>query len=334
MANKILVTGGAGFIGSALVWELNQRGVKNIWVSDYLGKDLRYQNLVPLVFEEYLEADSLLEKIKGNDPVLKEIGLVYHLGACSRTTQTDCRYLIQNNYEYTKSLAHWAIDNGKRFIYASSAATYGDGSLGMEDDESSLQTLRPLNMYAYSKHLFDLYAKAQGWLEGGRNGIVGLKYFNVFGPNEGHKGDMCSLVYKAFHQIQKEGKISLFKSYHPNFKDGEQMRDFLYVKDAICMTLFLGESEASGIFNLGSGVAHTWLDLVSAIFKALNKAPSIEFIEMPDSLKPKYQYFTKANIQKLLSLGYAKNNIERRTSLEESVRDYVQNYLLKNAHLG
>ncbi|GHC04909.1 ADP-glyceromanno-heptose 6-epimerase [Cerasicoccus arenae] len=322
---KILVTGGAGFIGSALVWALNELGRDDILVADFLGEDEKWKNLVPLKFADYVEADELLELLE--DDALTDIELVLHLGACSATTERDCRYLIQNNFEYTKSLASWALGRGARFVYASSAATYGDGAQGMDDQLEDLHALRPLNMYGYSKHLFDCYAQREGWL----NKIVGLKYFNVYGPNEDHKGDMRSVVHKAFGQIRETGKVSLFKSYLPDYADGGQMRDFLYVKDAVAMTLHLAEtSSANGLFNLGSGQANTWISLVTPIFTALNLPVNIEFIEMPDQLRGKYQYFTKADTTKLQGSGFAGCQY----SLAEAVTDYVAQYLTPGRHLG
>lgn len=214
-----------------------------------------------------------------------------------------------------------------RFIYASSAATYGDGSLGFVDDETKLETLRPLNMYGYSKQLFDLWAKKNNVL----NKIVGIKYFNVFGPNEYHKGDMRSVVHKAFEQVRDTGKVRLFKSLNPKYKDGEQMRDFVYIKDAIDMTLyFIDHPDKNGIFNVGAGKARTWNDLVSALFNAIGKPVNIEYIDLPDHLREKYQYFTEANLDKIRSAGYNKAT----TSLEDGVNDYVKNYLLKDLYLG
>jgi len=215
---KILVTGGAGFIGSALVWELNRRDCENIVVCDILGTNEKWRNLTPLRFIDYVEAADLQSRLQSG--ALGKFDVVLHMGACSATTEKDATYLAKNNFEFTKDLAAWSLANNSRFVYASSAATYGDGSAGMKDDESKLDTLRPLNMYGYSKHLFDLHAKRAGFL----NKIVGLKYFNVFGPNEDHKGDMRSLVHKSFAQVQKEGVIKLFKSYRKNFRDGEQNR--------------------------------------------------------------------------------------------------------------
>lgn len=321
--DKILVTGGAGFIGSALVWALNQQGIDTIHIADFLDESDKWKNLVPLRFSDYIEADDLLSHLSD----FKGVSTLFHLGACSATTERNARYLIQNNYEYTKTLAEWALSQGIRFVYASSAATYGDGEQGMDDTNPHLHQLRPLNMYGYSKHMFDLYAQQRGYLDK----IVGLKYFNVFGPNENHKGDMRSLVNKAFKQIQATGKLSLFKSYHPDYKDGEQQRDFLYVKDAVAMTLHLANSNAAqGLFNLGSGQANTWNKLAGAIFAALDMPPEIEYIDMPPTLKGKYQYFTQANIAKLHATQYTQTI----TGLDSAVRDYIRNYLLKDKYLG
>jgi len=321
---RVLVTGGAGFIGSALVWALNRRGCDNIVVCDILGTNEKWRNLTPLRFADYVEAADLLPRLQSG--ALGKFDLVLHLGACSATTEKDATYLIKNNYEFTKDLAVWSLANKTRFVYASSAATYGDGSTGMEDDDTKLDTLRPLNMYGYSKHLFDLHAKRAGFL----NKIVGLKYFNVFGPNEDHKGDMRSLVHKSFAQVQNENLIRLFKSYRKDFRDGEQKRDFLYVKDCVAMTLHLAANKkAGGLFNIGSGEARTWIDLANSVFAALNKKSKIEFIEMPETIRDKYQYFTQANISRLRATGYK----EKITSLENAVADYVQNYLVADKRL-
>ena len=321
---RVLVTGGAGFIGSALVWALNRRGCERIVVCDRLGTDEKWRNLTPLRFADYVEADDLLPRLQSG--ALGKFDLVLHMGACSSTTETDAGFLIRNNYEFTRDLATWALGQKTRFVYASSASTYGDGSAGMNDDDGKLDKLRPLNMYGYSKHLFDLHAKRAGFL----NRMVGLKYFNVFGPNEGHKGDMRSLVHKSTAQVQAEGVIRLFKSYRSDFRDGEQKRDFLYVKDAVAMTLHLATTpKANGLFNIGSGAARTWLDLARAGFAALKRKPKIEFIEMPETIRDKYQYFTQANLLRLRGAGYAAPV----TSLENAVFDYVRKYLVPDKRL-
>lgn len=324
---KILVTGGAGFIGSALVWALNQRGSNDIIVCDRLGTDEKWKNLVGLSFSDYIDADDLESRLENDPNSLGEFSLVLHLGACSATTEKDAGFLMRNNFEFTKNLAEWAVKRGTRFVYASSAATYGDGSHGMDDSDPDLLRLEPLNMYGYSKHLFDLYAQRTGILEK----IVGLKYFNVYGPNENHKDDMRSVVNKAYAQILESGTVSLFKSHRPDYKDGKQKRDFLYVKDAVAMTLHLAENPlANGLFNLGSGEANTWIDLANAIFAALGKEPNIQFVDMPETLREKYQYYTCADVMRLQESGFGQTI----TPLADAVADYVRNYLIPDKLLA
>jgi len=321
-----LVTGGAGFIGSALVWALNRRGNDRILVADRLDRSEKWRNLAPLRFDDYLEADALLAAIERN--ALDRVQTVYHLGACSSTTETDAAFLIRNNYEYTKTLAEWAVRRNIRFVYASSAATYGalEGDLS---EDLELPSLRPLNIYAYSKHLFDLHALRRGYADR----IAGLKYFNVFGPNEDHKGDMRSMVHKAFEQIRETGRVRLFKSDRPEFADGEQRRDFVYVKDAIAMTLHVGEQppgSLDGLVNIGSGQAHTWNELMRAVFAAMGAPPQIEFVDMPAHLRGKYQYSTCAAIDRIRRGGFT----QPLTPLADAVADYVRGYLLPNRRLG
>jgi ADP-L-glycero-D-manno-heptose 6-epimerase len=324
---QALADRGTGCVFSALVWELNRRGCENIVVCDRLSTDEKWKNLVPLKFADYIDGNDLLQAVQHSPAKLGRFDHVLHLGACSATTERDADYLMRNNYEFTKQLCQWSLAHQTRFVYASSAATYGDGAHGMDDQMPDIHALRPLNMYGYSKHLFDLHAKREGWLPK----IVGLKYFNVYGPNEDHKADMRSLVHKACGQILATGKVQLFKSHRPDFKDGEQMRDFLYVKDAIRMTLHLAETPtAGGLFNLGSGKAHTWVELATAIFTALGKQPNIEFIDMPEHLQSKYQYYTCADIAKLRASGFT----QEITALTEAVRDYVQGYLVPDKRLG
>lgn len=321
----IIVTGGAGFIGSAIIAGLNARGINDILVVDQLSSDERWRNLRNLSFADYVEKDDFLQMVVTRK--LPPTETVFHLGACSSTTETNASYLIKNNFEYTKTLAQWAVDSNIRFIYASSAATYGDGSQEFFDDEDQLENLRPLNMYGYSKQLFDLWAKRNGMLKK----IVALKYFNVFGPNEYHKADMRSFVLKAFEQVYTTGTVRLFKSYNRKYKDGQQMRDFLYIKDAVAMTLmFFDKKHQTGIFNIGSGKARTWNDLVEAVFAAIGKRPNIEYIDMPQQLQNQYQYFTEAPIGKLRKAGYE----HEITSLENAIADYVRNYLQKDAYLS
>lgn len=330
LGGRILVTGGAGFIGSALVHALNQRGHTNIVITDFLGTDEKWRNLVALKYADYVEADVFRRRIAESPSAFGTFSAAFHLGACSATTEKNAAYLADNNYAVTKELAAWALAHDTRFIYASSAATYGDGAQGMDDKDDNLHRLRPLNMYGYSKHMFDLFAQREGWLKR----IVGVKYFNVFGPNEDHKGDMRSLVNKAYQQIQTTGRVQLFKSHKPEYKDGEQMRDFLYVKDAVEMTLHFAEnpkgSAASGLYNLGSGEANTWVTLTRAIFAALGKAPQIDFIDMPEILRGKYQYFTQADISKLRATGYSR----AMTPLADAVADYVSHYMVPGKKLG
>jgi ADP-L-glycero-D-manno-heptose 6-epimerase len=322
----IVVTGGAGFIGSAIVWRLNELGQTNIIVVDELGSDEKWKNLVPLKFDDFVHKDEFISMILDRD-VSFDIDSIIHMGANSSTTEKDADLLFSNNYLYTKELAKYCLEKEIRYIYASSAATYGDGSLGFDDDDNKIDHLRPLNMYGYSKQLFDLWAKRNSAF----NKIVGLKYFNVYGPNEYHKGDMRSVVHKAFEQVRDAGKVKLFKSLNPKYKDGEQMRDFIYIKDAVEMTLyFLDKPKINGLFNLGTGKARTWNDLVTALFKAMNKPTNIEYIDLPKHLENKYQYFTEAKIEKVKKAGYNTSI----TRLEDGVTDYVKNYLLTKLYLG
>jgi ADP-L-glycero-D-manno-heptose 6-epimerase len=328
LGGRILVTGGAGFIGSALVWALNARGLEDIVICDILQSDEKWRNLVPLRYADYVEGPAFRARIAQGPGAFGKFSAVFHLGACSATTERDASYLVDNNTAFTRELAAWALSTGARFVYASSAATYGDGAQGMDDKDPALERLRPLNMYGYSKHLFDLHARRLGWLDR----IVGVKYFNVYGPNEAHKGDMRSVVAKAHVQIKETGKLGLFKSYDPKYPDGGQMRDFLYVKDAVEMTLHFAEkgSSAAGLFNLGSGEANTWLSLSDAIFAALGQKPNVSFIDMPEALRAKYQYYTKADISKLRGTGYDRPI----TPLADAVADYVRNYLVPDKRLG
>jgi ADP-L-glycero-D-manno-heptose 6-epimerase len=323
--SRILVTGGAGFIGSAVVWKLNQHGCSDVVIADRSGREERAPNLRPLKFAAYVDSSALLKKL--SDGSLGTFDCIFHLGACSSTTETDEDYLRRNNFEYSRDLAAWALAAGTRFVYASSAATYGNEPSGNDNDPGELDRLQPLNAYARSKHQMDLHAWRNGWLER----IVGLKYFNVFGPNEGHKGEMRSLVHKSVQQVREHGKIRLFKSHRPDYKDGEQRRDFLYVKDAAAMTLHLAAApQAKGLFNLGSGKAHSWNELARGVFAALDLPARIEYIEMPETLRDHYQYFTQANISKLRAAGYH----EPITPFDVAVRDYVRQYLVPGKSLG
>ena len=322
----IAVTGAAGLIGSAVVRELNRRGYKNLLLVDHLGRSDKWMNLRSLSYRHYMEKNHFLTRLLYDPHTpegdLKNLKTIIHLGACSSTTERNASYLVKNNYEYSRILAEFAASIGARMVYASSAATYGEGENGYDDDESKLDTLRPLNPYGYSKHMFDLGLRERKFLPN----FAGIKYFNVFGPNEYHKGEMRSLVPKAFAQIQTEGKLRLFKSHRDDYKDGEQKRDFLYVNDAAKMTVYLAldNRDLSGVFNAGSGVANSWLELGAAIFEALAKPQNIEFIDMPAHLRDRYQYYTCAPMEKLRGGGY---NVPV-TPLREAVIDYVQNYLL------
>ena len=318
------MTGGAGLIGSAVIWALNRRGLENVLVVDRLDTSEKWKNLVPLRFLDYMDADEFERRTVGDPQSLADVATIVHLGACSSTTQRDADFLMRNNYAFTKHVAGFAIDRDVRCVYASSAATYG----ALEErlsDACELDDLRPLNAYAYSKHLFDLYARRQGWFQR----LCGIKYFNIFGPNEGHKGEMRSVVQKAYEQICETGSVRLFKSYRPEFADGEQQRDFLYVKDAAEMTVELAQSDTAGLVNVGSGKSQTWLDLVRPIFGALNLPERIEFIEMPESLRGKYQYSTLAAVDRLRASGYDRPI----TPLADAVRDYVGRYLVPDRRL-
>ncbi len=322
----IVVTGGAGFIGSAIVHRLNELGEEKIVIIDELGSDDKWKNLVGLKYREFMNKNEFIQRVK-EENVPFDITSVIHMGACSATTEKDADYLMRNNHQFSVELCKYCLPRRARFIYASSAATYGDGSGGYQDDDSKLDTLKPLNMYGYSKHLFDLWARQNRITDK----IVGLKFFNVYGPNEYHKGDMRSVVHKAYQQIQAEGKVSLFKSYKPEYKDGEQKRDFIYIKDAVEIVLFFfNNAEKNGLFNAGSGKANSWNDLVKPIFKAMDKKVNIEYVEMPEYLKGKYQYFTEADLSKLRAAGYDK----QMTGVEEGVFDYVKNYLIPEKNLA
>jgi len=295
----IVVTGGAGFIGSAVVWKLNLEGIDDIVIVDSLGTSMKWKNLVNARFVDYLDRDDFLELVL-DDKVPFNVDAIVHVGACSSTTERDAGFLMENNYRYTAQLAQWAVDKDIQFIYASSAATYGDGSRGFSDDDIVSADLAPINMYGYSKQLFDRWALRNG-LE---KNITGIKFFNVFGPNEYHKGDMRSVIHKSFGQIREAGQVQLFKSHRPDFRDGEQKRDFIYVKDCVEVIWWLLQNrDVTGIFNLGTGHARTWNDLIKAVFAAMDIASRIDYIEMPESIRPQYQYFTEAKMDKLLMAG-------------------------------
>lgn len=318
MKPALIVTGAAGFIGRNLVAALNQRGETNIFLVDALGRDEKWRNLAGLAFEDFWSIADFRQCVRTN--ALPKTTTIFHLGACSATDEADADYLLDNNYRTTRELCEWSLRNGTRFIYASSAATYGAGEHGYNDSDAVTPLLRPLNMYGYSKHMFDLWALRRGHLAS----IAGLKYFNVFGPGEDHKGPMRSVINKAVSQIVDRGRVQLFRSHRPDYADGEQLRDFVYVKDAVAQTLFYHDHpEVSGLFNAGTGRARSWKNLADAVFAALGREPVIEFIDMPVTLREKYQYYTQADMTKARAAGYTRAAY----TLEEAVLDYVRNYL-------
>jgi ADP-L-glycero-D-manno-heptose 6-epimerase len=322
-----IVTGAAGLIGSGIVWGLNQRGIEDILLVDHLGTSDKWKNLRALKYADYLEKDCFREQLNNGFFDDIEIEAIIHMGACSATTERDASYLIDNNYHYTRELALYAVKHGIKFLYASSCATYGDGSCGYDDDEARLEELRPMNMYGYSKHMFDLWAKRNNLFDK----ITGVKFSNVFGSNEQHKAEMRSVVCRAYEQITETGKLQLFKSYIPEYADGEQMRDFLYIKDAVDMILFLvNHDNGCGIFNIGSGRAETWKLLADGAFEALEREVEIEYVEMPEHIRDRYQYYTKAEMGKLQSLGYKREAMP----LKAAIKDYICNYRIPDKFLG
>ncbi len=317
----ILITGGAGFIGSVLARELNNRGILDLVILDKVVNDGSNKNLNSIKYSKYYILDEFLSL--DLDSLFSRLEYVFHIGACSSTTERDMDFLMENNVNFSKMLFKLSTKYKVPFIYASSAATYGDGDLGYSDNHNEISKLKPLNFYGDSKQIFDLWALEQinvppNWF--------GFKFFNVFGPNEYHKEDMRSLVHKGFQQINNTGKIKLFKSYRSEFLDGEQKRDFIYVVDVVnAMINFMNisSSESNGIYNLGTGQARTFLDLIKAVFNSLEIPESIEFIDMPEDIKAQYQYFTQADMDKFKQvLPEFKFH-----SLEEAVKDYVLKYL-------
>jgi len=314
----VMVTGGAGFIGSSVIRELNQRGVDNILVVDNLGESAKWKNLVGKKFADLIHKADLFDWLSVHG---KEIDSIIHLGACSDTVEKDANYLLENNYRYSRCLAEFAFTHQVRFIYASSAATYGDGSRGFSDAHEGLESLEPLNMYGYSKHLFDLWLYRNGMLDQ----VSGMKYFNVFGPNEWHKGRMASAILRMVPEVKVKKTISLFASCHPSYKDGEQLRDFIYVKDVAAITCDLLDSAPCGIVNVGTGKPSSWNDLARAVFRALSIDEKIEYIPMPEDLQGKYQYFTKAETEKLETVLEKKPSSY---SLDSAVNDYINQHLV------
>ena len=309
-----ILTGGAGFIGSCFLAKLNSQGVDNVLVVDsHLDNQRKWRNLLGKRFNDYIPKEKFLKLLEANRfPKPKHI---IHMGACSSTLNTDREYLMSNNYEYSKRICSWALEHDAGFIYASSAATYGDGSLGYDDRDENTLRLKPLNLYGLSKQLFDLWLLKNRY----QTRVTGLKFFNVFGPNEYHKGEMMSVVCRRFNEIKAGSPIKLFKSYLKQYGDGEQERDFIYVKDAVeVMYYFYNNPGANGIYNLGTGVARSWNDLAKAMFSALKMPVKIEYIEMPQEIRDKYQYFTQADMTKLRLCG---SRYKFRT-LEEAIKDY------------
>lgn len=315
----MIVTGGAGFIGSAVIRELNARGVTDILVVDNLGSSDKWINLTGKKFSEIIHKDHLFEYLAAHG---NSVEAIIHLGACSSTVEKDANYLLENNYRYTRRLAQWAIGRDIRFVYASSAATYGDGHQGFDDDLEKLETLRPLNMYGYSKHLVDLWLLRNSLLDR----VTGLKYFNVYGPNEWHKGRMASAILRMVPEAKSTGTIKLFTSNRSDMADGEQRRDFIYVKDAASITCDLLTSPARGIVNVGTGEASTWNRLANAVFSALDLPAAIQYIPMPVDLVGKYQDYTQADTKRL---ECALQRKPCQYSLEQAVNDYVHGHLLQ-----
>jgi len=320
----IVVTGAAGFIGSCVLERLNSIGREDVIIVDQSGKASKDANLKGKKYLSYFDKEEFLNMVK-NDNLDEEVECIIHMGACSSTILDDKEYYEKNNFEYTKILSQWALDHQKRFIYASSAATYGSGENGYKDDDDTIRKCKPLNFYGESKQKFDQWVLDNGL----GNRFVGLKFFNVFGPNEYHKEGMKSVIAKAYPGVAGEGKMVLFKSYNPEYKDGEQKRDFIYVKDAVDIVMFFfNDPGINGIFNVGTGKARTWNDLAYALFKAVGREVNIEYVEMPDNIRGQYQYFTQADVSKLRAAGYSKPFME----LEDSIKDYVE-YLKEDVHI-
>lgn len=315
----IVVTGGAGFIGSVLLWKLNENGIDNIIVVDNLGKSSKWNNLVKRRYVDYINKDRFLSLIL-KDALPFKVSAIVHLGACSSTTEGNADFLMENNFHYSQEVCKYALSKGIRFINASSAATYGDGKLGFSDKVENIYKLKPLNMYGYSKQLFDL------WLlrEKLQDNVISLKFFNVFGPNEYHKGDMQSVIAKAYAQIHKKGHLSLFKSTEENLSDGEQKRDFVYVKDCASIMFWLLENPSiTGIHNVGTGFARTFNDLAKILFSALDMKMIIDYFDMPKEMVGRYQNYTCADMDWLKNISCP----VAFSSLEDSVTDYIHNYL-------
>jgi len=317
----IILTGGAGFIGSVLLKRLNDEGHTDILIVDSLDTSEKWKNLVGKKFEDYCHKDDFLEFLE-EDIEKEDIEAIIHLGACTSTTEHDMDYLIANNYHFSQELAEWCFWAEKPFIYASSASIYGDGSNGFSDENSHNDSYRPLNAYGFSKYLFDQWLIQHKFDEL----CIGFRFFNVFGPNEYHKGEMASLIYKAYNQVLDTGELQLFRSANPQYSDGEFTRDFIYVKDCVDVLMWsLSNPDSKGIFNLGTGKAHSWNKLAEALFSSLGREQKIQYVAMPEEIRSSYQYFTQAEMQRLRDAGYSKAF----TEFELAVKDYVQVYLMQ-----
>lgn len=317
----IIVTGAAGFIGSCLVSKLNQEGYNDIVIVDDFSNAQKMKNLEGKKYSQQVHRDDFIQWLKENQRMVQ---FIFHIGARTDTTEFNKEIFDRLNLNYTKDIWNICVTYGLPLVYASSAATYGLGEYGYDDNEAIIENLKPLNPYGDSKNDFDKWALTQ---EKKPYFWVGLKFFNVYGPNEYHKGRMASVIFHAFNQIKEKGSVKLFRSHNPKYKDGEQLRDFVYVKDVVDVCFFFMHlRKKSGIYNLGSGKARTFLDLVKSTFKGVNKEPVIDFIDTPADIRDKYQYFTEANMKKLLSVGYNKPF----HTIEEGVKDYVENYLVYN----
>lgn len=320
----IVITGAAGFIGSCLVSRLNSLGREDLVLVDSLNKPGKENNLKGKLHMHFIDRKSFPIWLEAH---AQEVTFIFHLGARTDTTEFDTKIFDELNLHYSQTLWKIAAEYQIPMLYASSAATYGDGEYGYNDDESMIPLLKPLNPYGQSKQDFDAWVLQQ---KSCPHFWAGLKFFNVYGPNEYHKGRMASVILHSFNQIKKEGKVKLFRSHKSEYTDGGQLRDFIYVRDVVDVLLFLFERQSqSGIYNLGTGKARSFLDLANAVFHSLEKEPAIEFIDTPEDIRDKYQYFTEANMSKLREAGY----IEEFTELETGISDYVRNYLSKSAYL-